>query len=196
MSHQHHFHVITGASGAGKSTLLAALRDLGYATVPEAGREILQEQLAREDGILPWTDPAAFMPLVLERDIRNHQRAALRQGPVFFDRAAPECLAWLRRHGVELKPNEMAATQCRYAGTVFLAEPWPEIYVQDDARRANFERAARSYESTVAAYVEAGYATCVIPKAPVQERVAFVLRQLAVDTCWISEPGGQACSVT
>lgn len=192
MTPQHRFHVITGASGAGKSTLLAALHELGYATVPEAGREILQEQLAREDGIFPWADPAAFMPLVLARDVRNHRQAATQHGPVFFDRAIPECLAWLRRRNGRLKPDEAAATRYRYAGTVFLAEPWPEIYVQDDARRASFERAARSYESTVAAYTEAGYATCVIPKAPVHERVASVLRQLAV----VSKPGERTCSVT
>jgi predicted ATPase len=62
MSHQHRFHVITGASGAGKPTLLAALRELGYATVPEAGRATLQEQLACDSGILPWTDRRRSWP--------------------------------------------------------------------------------------------------------------------------------------
>jgi predicted ATPase len=51
------------------------------------------------------------------------------------------------------------------------------VYVRSDERRATFERAARSYEPTVAAYVEAGYETCAIPKASVQDRVAFLLAQ-------------------
>jgi len=58
-------------------------------------------------------------------------------------------------------------------------EPWPEVYVQNDERRASLERATRSFAPTVDAYVEAGYSTCVIPKVPVQARVAFVLDKLA-----------------
>lgn len=69
-------------------------------------------------------------------------------------------------------------TRCRYAKKVFVAEPWPEIYVCDDERRATFERAARSYARTVTAYVDAGYEPCVLPKTSVRARVAFVLEQV------------------
>jgi predicted ATPase len=168
------FYVITGASGAGKSTLLAALCDLGYSTVPEAALAILQEQLESNGSILPWTDRPAFIEEVLARSIRNHQAAQLLKSPVFFDRAIPECLAWLQLSGLEVKPHHSAAaTQYRYARTVFVVEPWPEVYVQNAERRATFERAGRSYEPTLAAYAEAGYGTCVIPKASVQHRVPF-----------------------
>ncbi|MGQ4582080.1 AAA family ATPase [Lysobacter sp. F60174L2] len=173
-------HVITGASGAGKSTLVAALGELGYATVPEAGLAVMREQQACGSGILPWTDRAAFMEAVLARSIRDHEAASSLAAPVFFDRAVTE---WLRFLGTDAAPDLVAAaTRCRYAGTVFVAEPWPEIYVRDDERRASFERAARSYQSTVSAYIDAGYRTCVIPRVPVQERVAFVLARV--------EPGG------
>jgi predicted ATPase len=68
--------------------------------------------------------------------------------------------------------------QYRYASTVFVAEPWPQIYVQDAERHASFERAVRSYQPTVAAYEEAGYKICLLPKASVQERVAFILERV------------------
>jgi predicted ATPase len=173
------FYVITGASGAGKSTLVAALGDLGYSTVPEAAFAILREQLECNGNMLPWVNRPAFMEEVLARNVRGHHTAQLLKGPVFFDRGIPECLAWLQLSGVGLKPhNSAAVTQYRYANTVFVAEPWPEVYVQDAERRASFGRAARSYEPTVAAYAEASYRTCVIPKASVQERVAFVLARV------------------
>jgi len=177
------FHVITGASGAGKSTLIAALRELGFAVVEEAALAVLREQQVLGSDVLPWADRPAFLEEVLARNMRNHQAAvsaaASSRAPVFFDRGVPECLAWLELSGVALQAHHLAAQAgCRYAPTVFVAEPWPEIYVRDDERQHSFEAAARSYEPTVQAYVRAGYETCILPKVPVQERVAFVLERV------------------
>jgi predicted ATPase len=173
------FYVITGASGAGKSTLVAALGELGYSTVQEAALAILREQQECKGSTLPWGDRAAFFEAVLARNISNHQAAHTQKSPVFFDRGIPECLAWLQLSGQTLQARHLAAVaQYRYAATVFVAEPWPEIYVQDAERQASFERAARSYEPTVAAYAEAGYKTFILPKASVQERVAFILERV------------------
>ncbi|AWV07367.1 ATPase [Lysobacter maris] len=179
-----HFHVITGASGAGKSSLLAALSALGHSTVPEVALAILREQRAGNGRLLPGVDRAGFMEALLLRSIEAHRAAAALPAPVFFDRGVPECVAWMRLMGLEAKSEHLeAAARCRYAGTVFVAEPWPEIYVRDGEREASFERAARSFAPTVAAYVEAGYRICILPKVPVRERVAFVLAQLGGDAC-------------
>jgi predicted ATPase len=173
-------YVVTGASGAGKSTLIAALSDLGYATVPEAALAIVREQQECNGGLLPWVNRPAFMEEVLKRNIRNHQASQSLRAPVFFDRGIPECLAWLQLSDLALEPHHLAAPALyRYAPIVFVAEPWPEVYVRNAERQASFERATRSYAPTVAAYVEAGYSTCVIPKVSVQARVAFVLGEVA-----------------
>ncbi|MDW5443035.1 AAA family ATPase [Polaromonas sp. SM01] len=173
-------YVIIGASGAGKSTLLTALSDLGYATVPEAALAIVREQQESNGSILPWVNRPAFMEEVLNRNIRNHLASQSLREPVFFDRGIPECLAWMQLSGMALEPRHLAApAQYRYAPMVFVAEPWPEVYVRDAERQASFERATRSYAPTVAAYVEAGYSTCVIPKMSVQARASFVLKQVA-----------------
>jgi len=170
-----HFYVITGASGAGKSTLIDALSDLGYSTVEEAALAIMREQLECNGKILPSVDRTAFMEAVLARSIKDYETAQSLKGPVFFDRGFPE---WVRFLGNSAKPNLIAAAQCRYASMVFLAEPWPEIYMCDHYRQHSFERAAKSYEPTISAYIEAGYRTCIIPKVSVQERVAFILAQV------------------
>jgi len=175
-------YLITGASGAGKSTLLDALAGLGYATVAEAARAIVGEQRACGGRLLPWVDRAGFMRELLARNVRAYRCAATLGGPVFFDRGIPECLAWMRSMGIAPDPGDAAAgTRCRYAATVFVAEPWPDIYVRDADRRVGFERAARSFETTVDAYRALGYALCALPKVSVRERAAFVLERVAAD---------------
>ena len=171
----HRLYVITGASGAGKSILVAALKELGYSTIPEAALAIMREQLECNRKILPSVDRTAFLEAVLARSIEDYETAQSLKGPVFFDRGIPE---WLRFLGASATPNAMAEIQRRYAGTVFVAEPWPEIYVCDHYRQHGFERAAKSYEPTISAYVEAGYGTCVLPKVSVEERVEFILAQV------------------
>jgi predicted ATPase len=173
MSNQH-FYVITGASGAGKSTLIAALDDLGYSTIREAALAFMREQMSCNGKILPTTDRAAFMEAVLARSIQDYEAAKSLQAPVFFDRGIPE---WLRFLDTS-KPNCQTATQCRYASTVFVAEPWREIYVCDHERTHSFDRAAKSYVPTIAAYLQSGYEACVLPKVSVRERVAFILAQV------------------
>lgn len=119
------------------------------------------------------------MEEVLVRNVQAYDAAQKLPSPVFFDRGIPEWSGHMRLLGLEVKPeHKVEPAQRRYANTVFVAEPWPEVYVCDHWRRVQFERAARSFEPTVAAYVENGYGTRVIPKVSVQERVAFVLEQL------------------
>ncbi|MDD2769131.1 MAG: AAA family ATPase [Methylococcus sp.] len=169
------FHVITGSSGAGKSTLIAALNDLGYSTFPEAALAIMREQFKCNGTIFPFGDRTVFMEAVLARSIEDYEKAKTLKAPVFFDRGIPE---WSRFLGSDEEHYHMAATQYRYANKVFVAEPWPEIYVCDHERLHSFERAAKSYVPTISAYVEAGYEMCVIPRASAQERVAFILAQV------------------
>ncbi|WP_416308320.1 AAA family ATPase [Neptunicella sp. SCSIO 80796] len=177
------FYIITGASGAGKSTLIAALRELGHSTVPEAALEVMRAHPKYSGKLIPPSDRAVFMEKVLDRSILDHEAAQSMKPPVFFDRGIPE---WLRFVERDVKLRYMAASQCSYAGTVFLAEPWPEIYVNDNERIASFERAARSYDQTVSAYIEAGFKTCVIPKVSVHERAVFILER--VGECTMREP--------
>jgi predicted ATPase len=169
------FYVITGASGAGKSTLISALREFGYSTVPEAALSVMRAQPKYSSKLISPADLVTFMEEVVDRSILDHEAAQFMKPPVFFDRGIPEWLRFLDQ-GANLR--YLTASKCGYASTVFLAEPWPEIYVNDHERIASFNRAASSYERTVSVYVEAGFKTCVIPKVSVQERAEFILAQV------------------
>ncbi len=176
------FYVITGASGAGKSTLLKALSEQGFSVVPEAALSIVREQEKSGGTLLPATNLQAFMNAVVERNIRAYDAAKSLSQPVFFDRGIPECLGHMQLLGLEIDPGYVVESKVRrYANCVFVAEPWPEIYVCDQWRHAPFSRAARSFEPTVAPYVQDGYKTCMLPKVSVERRVAFLLNQVSMD---------------
>lgn len=116
---------------------------------------------------------------MVARNVQAYDAAQILPLPVFFDRGVPECLGHMRFLGLDVDRSHVAQSVTRrYADTVFVAEPWPEIYVRDRWRQAPFERAERSFMPTVAPYVEAGYATCMLPKVSVEERVAFVLEKV------------------
>ena len=136
------FYVITGASGAGKSTLLNALGERGFSVVPEAALSIVREQENIGGTLLPGTDLQAFMDAVVERNIRAHEAAKSLTPPVFFDRGIPECIGHMELLGLDIDPAYIEESKARrYANTVFVAEPWPEIYVCDAWRRGPFSRA-------------------------------------------------------
>ncbi|MEJ0063371.1 MAG: AAA family ATPase [Alphaproteobacteria bacterium] len=82
--------VLSGCSGGGKSTLLDELGKNGHTVMPEAGREIVKEQLAIKGGIMPWQSPQAFCELIIARSVEKFHQAAEapgQDGLVFFDRS-------------------------------------------------------------------------------------------------------------
>jgi predicted ATPase len=177
------FVVITGGPGAGKTTLIDALEAAGFGRTVEAGRAIIQDEVATGGAALPWTDREAFAARMLEWERRSHEaasaRAAVRDGPVFFDRGVPDVIGYRRLVGLPIPRGlDEAARRLRYHRRVFLAPPWPEIFHADAERRQNFDEAVRTREAMRAVYAEYGYEVVELPRATVAERVAFVLEEV------------------
>lgn len=59
---------------------------------------------------------------------------------------------------------------------------WAEIFGQDRERKQDFDEASRTYDAMVATYTRLGYALIELPRASVEERTAFVLRNIASGT--------------
>jgi predicted ATPase len=169
------FFVITGGPGSGKTTLIEALKNLGYATTVEAGRAIIQDQVAIGGHALPWRDPKLFAEMMLSWDVRSYRTAQQSAGPVFFDRGVLDVLGYLRLIGVPVSASmEAAAKEFRYNSRVFVAPPWQEIFRQDQERKQDFAEAVRTYEA-MSIYTEFGYELVEIPRVSVEDRVRFVL---------------------
>lgn len=179
MSRTDRFVVVTGGPGSGKTTLVSALRAEGLDTMPEAGRAIIQDQVAIGGDALPWADRAAFAGLMLADDMRSHREAQVLDACVIFDRGIPDVVGYLQLCGLPVPaPVRKAAALYRYRRQVFIAPPWPEIFSGDAERKQSLEEAAATYETMVQVYSGLGYELISLPLVRVAERVDFVLRHL------------------
>jgi predicted ATPase len=173
-----HFVVISGCSGGGKSALLAELERRGHLVVAEPGRRIVKEELDGDGLALPWVDGAAFARRAIEMALADREQASASSGWVFFDRGLVDAAAALQHMTGEPVLQRLGRSH-RYHRRVFLAPPWPEIYVTDAERRHGFDAALAEYARLLEVYPSLGYEVVVLPKAAVSERVDFVLKVLA-----------------
>jgi len=96
------------------------------------------------------------------------------KGPMPVQR--PGCLIEALPRPKEL---EKAFRNYRYAGPIFVAPPWREIYHDDDDRTQDWLAAKATYVAVTAAWKKYGYDLVELPKASVEERVLFVKKRLA-----------------
>ncbi len=177
------FFVVTGGPGSGKSTLIDALAQAGYGRSVEAGRGIIQDQVAIGGRALPWLDPALFADMMLVWEMRSYRIAQGQAGQIFFDRGVPDVAGYLRLMKLPVpKYLEKAVESFRYHSRVFIAQPWEEIFQPDRERKQDFAEAVRTYESLATTYTGCGYELVNLPRASVEERARFVLRSVGFTT--------------
>ena len=169
--------IISGGPGTGKSTLLDALKATGELCFPEVSRDLIREQSARGGTLLPWEDLPGFAAECAER-MRAQLAAAGQSRRAFFDRGLPDLIAYLRHGGCAPAP-ELSCESRVYAPVVFLAPPWPKIFVNDTERPQTFQESVALHEQLLCAYRECGFDIQLLPQVPVVSRVDFVLTQLA-----------------
>ena len=186
------FYVITGGPGSGKTSLLDALEVRGFRRSWEAGRALIQQQVAIGGRALPWADRSLFAELMLSWEIRSYRCAEQVPCPTFFDRGVPDVVGYLRLVSLPVPDHVRKAVEIlRYNTRVFLAPPWPEIFTRDEERKQDFQEAVRTYESLRVTYAEQGYEIHQLPLASIEDRVDFVLataglpaKQGAASTPW------------
>lgn len=166
------FVMISGFSSGGKSTLLSELARRGYAVVEEPGRRIIAEARAADGSMLPWVNAAAFARRALEMSSADFEAA---RGLTFFDRGVVDAAVAIAATGGEHPAS--ACKNLRY-DRLFLAPPWPEIYVNDHDRRHSLEKALLDYDRVRQAYVDAEYVPVMLPRDTVAARADFILGEL------------------
>jgi predicted ATPase len=177
---QPRFFVVTGGPGSGKSTVVEALSARGLRAMPEAGRAIIQDQVAIGGSALPWDDRLGFAELMLGWELRSHREARDHAGVVLFDRGIPDVVGYLTLCGLPVPPHvQQAARIYRYNRRVFIAPPWPEIFGQDAERKQSLDEANATYQAMVDAYTRHGYELTHLPSSSVEERVRFILARIS-----------------
>jgi predicted ATPase len=175
--------VISGCSGGGKSTLISRLQTLGYNVIEEAGRVIVQEQLALKSEATPWQNPKAFCELLIEKSIAAFHQAEIINNPkeniVFFDRSFLEGVCYYQSLKLnDSNKHDHLINHLRYDQTLFMTPPWEEIFCQDDERRHTFQDALDEYNRLMDCYVKFGYDMIEIPKISVDERIEFIFSKI------------------
>lgn len=172
------FVLISGCSGGGKSTLLAALQARGHHIVDEPGRRIVKDELKKGGQALPWVDPVAFARRAVEIALSDREAAQAHSGWVFFDRGLIDAASALESLTGE-SVLEILGARHRYHRRVFMAPPWPEIYVKDAERLHGFEIGLSEYHRVEKAYPALGYDLIKLPTETVSARADFVLAALS-----------------
>lgn len=183
------FVLITGCSGGGKSTLLSELRSRGHEGIEEPGRRIVRDQRRTGGRALPWVDALAFAQCAVATALADREAAKSASGWVFFDRGIIDAASALQHLTGQPILRQLNALH-PYHHLVFMAPPWPEIYVPDAERRHGLHAGIEEYERLSAELPTLGYRVLLLPKAPVAARADFVLNALAM-----AEPGADGRAV-
>jgi predicted ATPase len=177
------FLVVTGGPGSGKSTLIERLARAGFGRSVEAGRGIIQDQVAIGGRALPWIDPALFADMMLAWEMRSYRMAQEQTGRTFFDRGVPDVAGYLRLMKLPIPTYLQKAIETfPYNSRVFIAPPWEQIFQPDRERKQDFAEAVRTYESLVTTYTAYGYELVELPRASVEERARLVLQSVGLTT--------------
>ncbi|MDR6514763.1 AAA family ATPase [Chryseobacterium camelliae] len=170
--------IITGGPGMGKTSIIGSLKEMGYSTVPESGRDIIRNQTEICGDRLPWKDRKGFAEEMFHQAIEDFNCAGRHDSLTFFDRGLPDAIGYLMLCSLPV-PEIMwlAAKEYRYHKKVFITPPWKEIYTHDEERRQTFEEAMATFEVMNTLYRDLGYTVIEIPKTSVSERAGFILQE-------------------
>jgi predicted ATPase len=175
-------YVITGGPGAGKTAILHELQRRGFACVPEAARQIIQEQVNTGGNAVLWLDTGRYTSLMLKKSVEDYLAHSGAAHVTFFDRGILDTITHARIHQLRLSEEAYSQAQTyRYHRKVFLAPPWQQIYSTDAERKQTFEEALVSFRRNKEVYTEYGYDLVEIPMGTVEARVDFILTSIQSD---------------
>lgn len=174
------FHVITGGPGVGKTTLLQALKEKGYATVPEDARRIIEEQIQSAGKGLPWKDRELYTNLMLDAGKKSFMCALDSQSDdIFFDRSIIDAICYANMTGLYLPKDIVDPGKAyQYNKKVFILPPWQEIFENDEARKQTWQEAVETFDWLKKTYTEYGYEMIEVPLGTVECRANFIVDNL------------------
>ncbi|MCF7865203.1 MAG: ATP-binding protein [Candidatus Pacebacteria bacterium] len=182
-------YVLTGGTSVGKTTIIDLLAKLEHPTFPEFSRIIINRELKKEDGVLPWTKPDIFQDMYAKEQVREEMDIEKYLGNtreekdyIFMDRCIVDGIAFCQHAGVVV-PHEIDnhIQKLRKNGQdynlIFILGPL-ETYHFDEGRILKPEESLSIQAMLEKAYVERGYKLIPVPFMTPQERVDFIFAKI------------------
>ncbi len=171
------WYVITGGPSTGKSTTQQELAKLGYATVDEAARLVIDDAVAKNVAVTDLReDEKQFQDIVVRYRVELEAKAPPND-IVFLDRGMQDSLAYYRYYQFTIEPWAMELIeQIRY-GKIFLLEPLG-VFKRDYARTEPLDFNDYISDLLYDAYTEYGMKPIRVPAMSVEDRVQFILEAI------------------
>ncbi|WP_415717639.1 AAA family ATPase [Maridesulfovibrio sp.] len=174
--------VFTGGPGSGKTTTINHLIGMGYRSMAEVGRQVIQEQLKIGGKALPWDDKIAFRDEMVRKEVDNYNCQKCTDKLIFCDRSIIDSYGYSLLEGLPISDELLGyCNQLKYHPKIFIFPPWKSIFENDDERKQDFDEAVATYQEMVSAYNKFEYSLVKVPKKSVEERVDFILEHINND---------------
>ena len=169
------WYVITGAPSSGKTTIISKLSEMGYYTVPEAARVLIDKEMKKGKTLGEIRkNEIKFQRKVLKLKIQIEKKTP-KNKIVFFDRGIPDNIAFFQVYGADPKEVLKLCKEKNYR-KIFLLEQLP--FEKDYARIEDKEKAKKLGKLLEKTYVDLGYEIVSVPVMKVEDRVNFILSNL------------------
>lgn len=169
--------VITGGPSSGKTTTVSQLKNLGFASSPEAARTLID--IGINSGLTVQEirrSEEHFNQSILSIQMAV-ENILLPDKVCFHDRGIPDSLAYIRLSGGDESVARKFVTKRKYH-KIFLLELLP---FQKDYARTEDSRKAKQIEQLIyEAYKELNYEVIIVPLLTIEERAHFILDSLGI----------------
>lgn len=169
------WYVITGVPSSGKTTVLEHLAKVGYRTVLEAARLLIDAGVAQGRTVAEIrSNEGDFQRHVMDLQLKTEVELPLEE-VVFLDRAMPDSIAYYQICGLD--PQEARAVcQRGLYRKVFLMEPI--AFEPDYARTESPDVTARLHGLLRDAYEQLDYEVVPVPPVSAEDRTRFILERM------------------
>lgn len=172
--------VLIGGPGTGKTSVINELNNRGFCCFQEISREVTLEAQKKGIAQLFLTDPILFSKLLLEgREQQFLEADANKKNIVFFDRAIPDIIAYLKYTKTNY-PSYFDEKSKKYNyNIIFHFKPWKKIHTTDNERYESFSETQKIDTFLKNTYENLGYKLINVPFGTIKDRVNFILNTIA-----------------
>ena len=169
------WYVITGAPNSGKTTVINSLAKLGYQTVPEIARILIDEEMKKGKTLEDIRkNDMEFQRKVLKVKIEIEKKLS-KSKIVFLDRGIPDNIAYLQAYDLNYE-DVLEFCKEKIYRKIFLLERFP--FKKDYARIENDETAEKLQFLLRKVYSDLGYEVIGVPTVSVEERLKIILSNI------------------